>query len=78
MYVLRIGLIILRKVWGMTVDLKPIADEVGTGLFKVSTYACRFLSPAPDTPPPPLPLPNPPPPPLCLSLSTLPLLPKHC
>jgi hypothetical protein len=43
MYVLRLGLVILRNVWGMTVDLKPIADEVGTGLFKVNPLSVALL-----------------------------------
>jgi len=38
MYVLRLGLIVLKRVWNMTNDLLPIADEVGTGIFKELDY----------------------------------------
>jgi len=38
MYVLRLGLALLRIVWGITTNLMPIADEVGTGLFKELDY----------------------------------------
>ncbi len=34
MYVLRISLEILRRTWGTTADLRPIADEVGAGVFR--------------------------------------------
>lgn len=34
MYVLRIGLDTLRRMWGSGTDLRPIADEVGTGVFR--------------------------------------------
>jgi predicted unusual protein kinase regulating ubiquinone biosynthesis (AarF/ABC1/UbiB family) len=39
MYVLRLGLIVLKRVWNMTNDLLPIADEVGTGIFKVTPHS---------------------------------------
>eukprot|EP00873_Tetraselmis_striata_P030003 jgi/Tetstr1/450267/TSEL_037303.t1 len=38
MYVLGLFLILLKKVWNMTIDLQPIADEVGTGIFKELDY----------------------------------------
>ena len=34
MYVLRLGLSALRATWGSATDLRPIADEVGAGVFK--------------------------------------------
>lgn len=37
-YVLRLGLILTRQIWGVTSDLAPIADEVGEGVFKELDY----------------------------------------
>lgn len=34
MYVLRIGLDLLRTLWRSATDLRPIADEVGAGVFR--------------------------------------------
>lgn len=34
MYCLRLGLELLRSMWGSATDLRPIADEVGAGVFR--------------------------------------------
>jgi len=48
MYVLRLGLVALRVLWGSDTDLTPIADEVAAGdavtvIVQLAGFVCKIL-----------------------------------